>query len=169
MASFGSLKNAIFERGEKTALSGACARPNVHDRRKKFMREYGKKASTSSGDHKADDKNDFDEYGPQGYTSGLHRQYFQIPFCSSSHSLSPPTLFDLSFEFRPLLPSSHGLGLNCGHHPPFSTSLSSFDLCCLPPMDLDYCNCGHHPPFSTSLSSETFVAFLPWTWTIVIL
>ncbi|XP_022953256.1 uncharacterized protein LOC111455861 isoform X3 [Cucurbita moschata] len=107
MASFGSLKNAIFEREERKQQYQAHVRGlNAHDRRKKFMREYdaqrsfitrerkkmrnsegwskkcpkgrGKKASTSSGDHKADDKNDFDEYGPQGYTSGLHRQYFQI-------------------------------------------------------------------------------------------
>ncbi|XP_022953254.1 uncharacterized protein LOC111455861 isoform X1 [Cucurbita moschata] len=104
MASFGSLKNAIFEREERKQQYQAHVRGlNAHDRRKKFMHAQrsfitrerkkmrnsegwskkcpkgrGKKASTSSGDHKADDKNDFDEYGPQGYTSGLHRQYFQV-------------------------------------------------------------------------------------------
>ncbi|XP_022991939.1 uncharacterized protein LOC111488432 isoform X1 [Cucurbita maxima] len=46
-------------------------------RKRLFCRFFaGKKASTSSGDHKADDKNDIDEYGPQGYNSGLHRAVF---------------------------------------------------------------------------------------------
>ncbi|XP_022953257.1 uncharacterized protein LOC111455861 isoform X4 [Cucurbita moschata] len=41
MASFGSLKNAIFEREERKQQYQAHVRGlNAHDRRKKFMREY---------------------------------------------------------------------------------------------------------------------------------